>query len=137
MKQVRLIYCSNAVGDISDDLVSSILVHARQKNQRLGVTGMLCHCNQSFVQCLEGDYFQVNRIYNAIIADNRHERQSLLSYEEISDRVFPDFSMGLIDDPLFINEALHRTTHEEFSLSLTLLGQVAVEFMQKLSTYQR
>jgi hypothetical protein len=40
---------------------------------------------------------QVNALYNQIAADARHKDVAILSYEEISERRFAHWSMGLVN----------------------------------------
>ena len=46
---------------------------------------------------LEGGRSQVSALYNRIAADARHRDVVLLSYEEIGERRFAGWAMGLID----------------------------------------
>lgn len=137
MKSVRLIYCSAATERITEETLASILKTSRRNNQLRGITGMLCQSDENFIQCLEGDYFQVNKLYGEIITDSRHKNTCLLSYEETDEKLFTEFSMGHIDDPFFIGEALFRTINQEYSLSLSLLGRVSTNFMRSLANYRK
>ena len=58
---------------------------------------------------------QVNALYNQIAADPRHKDVVILSYEEISERRFANWSMGLVD-----LERVNATLLLKYSESATL-----------------
>jgi hypothetical protein len=49
------------------------------------------------MQVLEGGREPVSTLYNRIAADPRHERVTILSFEDISERYFSGWTMGLVD----------------------------------------
>ena len=61
-----LIYISSAVKLMNDDELLFMLEQAREKNLRLGLTGMLLYKNGSFMQMLEGDKQTVLDLYDTI-----------------------------------------------------------------------
>ncbi|POZ60409.1 BLUF domain-containing protein [Chromobacterium alticapitis] len=91
---VRLIYCSRAQQPIEQALVDEILLAARQYNPPLGITGMLCYSRDVFVQVLEGSRAHVNRLYLKLARDARHHSLTLLSFSEIEQRKFANWSMA-------------------------------------------
>jgi hypothetical protein len=94
---VRLVYASRAVDDVSQEQLLSILSQSKSNNPESGITGVLCSSGPIFLQCLEGGRMQVNALYNQIAADPRHRDVVILSYEEISERTFSNWSMGLVN----------------------------------------
>lgn len=96
---VRLLYASRAVDPIDGKLLESILEQSRDYNKERGITGVLCVCESTngFLQVLEGGRDEVNRLYNAIVRDDRHEDVVLLLYGEIDERRFGNWRMGRID----------------------------------------
>jgi hypothetical protein len=94
---VRLLYASRAVDDVSQEELMTILSQSRAHNPASGITGALCSSGRLFLQLLEGGRMQVNALYNQIVADPRHKDVVILSYEEISERRFADWSMGLVN----------------------------------------
>ncbi|TDK66466.1 BLUF domain-containing protein [Sapientia aquatica] len=92
---IRLVYASRAVnlgpGDVKDILASS-----RRNNQQLAVTGALSLTNGIFLQCLEGDRAAVNALYHHILKDKRHNKPEVLALEEITQRQFTSWNMGLV-----------------------------------------
>lgn len=96
---VRLMYASRTAADLDPDALAGIMRHCKEYNPTQGVTGLLCHCPASgiFMQALEGGRSAVNRLYLKIARDPRHTDVELLSYEEISERRFSGWSMGLVN----------------------------------------
>jgi len=94
---VRLLYASRAVDRISQEELLKILSQSRANNPLMGITGILCSSGLIFLQCLEGGRMEVNALYNEIAADPRHNDVVILSYQEISERNFANWSMGLVD----------------------------------------
>jgi hypothetical protein len=101
---VRLLYCSRAV-DTSPEAVESILARARQHNAASGITGILCYGSGIFLQAIEGGRLQVSELFGTIMRDPRHKDVALLHYEEILERRFGDWSMGLVN----ISKVNHTT----------------------------
>jgi hypothetical protein len=94
---VRLLYASRARAGFDDRLLHDILHQASTSNPAQGITGALCCSQGVFLQVLEGGRDAVNRLYGRIVADPRHTDVVLLSYEEIGERRFAQWSMGRVD----------------------------------------
>ncbi|MDY7539043.1 BLUF domain-containing protein [Undibacterium sp. RTI2.1] len=92
---IRLIYASRAV-NLGPADVKDILASSRRNNQKLAVTGALNLSNGIFLQCLEGERSAVNAVYHHILRDKRHTKPEVLSLEEITQRQFTSWNMGLI-----------------------------------------
>ncbi len=71
---VRLLYASRAATPVTQEIIESILQQSRAHNPGLGITGVLCHGGDVFVQALEGGRDAVNALYNMIVRDARHAR---------------------------------------------------------------
>lgn len=96
---VRLMYASRAAAGLDNEEVAAILRQSRTANARDGITGALCLCNSGrlFIQVLEGGRNAVSRRYNRIAADARHADVTLLQFEEIAERRFAGWAMGLVN----------------------------------------
>ncbi|OYU95890.1 MAG: blue light sensor protein [Burkholderiales bacterium PBB5] len=96
---VRLLYASRVAPQVDADGLQAILRQCKEHNPSLGITGLLCHCPASgiFMQALEGGRSAVNKLYNRIAQDPRHGEVVLLSYEEITERRFAGWAMGLVN----------------------------------------
>ena len=67
---------------------------AREKNKRRGITGMLFHCDGSFIQALEGLKEQAMDLISVIRRDLRHNWIAVLFEGPIKTRSFLQWSMG-------------------------------------------
>ena len=92
---VRLLYASRAVDGNLSDIVQSIMQQSRDHNPQHGITGILCHSDQVFMQVLEGGREAINTLYSHILRDPRHTDVILLDYEEISQRRYAGWSILL------------------------------------------
>jgi Sensors of blue-light using FAD len=93
---VRLLYASRTDA-VSHELIDAILAQSRAKNPALGITGILCHGGDVFMQVLEGGRDVVNRLYSQIASDPRHRQVTLLHFEEIAERRFSGWTMGQVN----------------------------------------
>lgn len=93
---VRLIYASRARETINQRLIEDILTAAQVNNPDNGITGLLCYSNNIFVQALEGGREQVNRLFQMLSRDPRHEDVTLLQYQEIDQRRYANWSMARV-----------------------------------------
>jgi len=91
---VQLTYASRTSSLFSKDDLGSILKASQRNNARVGVTGVLCLANDIFLQQLEGDRAEVNRLYHRILADPRHREPAVLDFAEITCRRFTGWDMG-------------------------------------------
>jgi hypothetical protein len=90
-----LTYASSATRQYSDAELAEILRVSRANNAKLGVTGLLLYHDGNVIQVLEGEEQKVRQIYAKILRDDRHAGCLLLLEEEIEERAFPDWHMGL------------------------------------------
>lgn len=91
---IHLIYTSVATIDFSEKDLAELLTVARNKNEKIDVTGMLLYTDRSFFQILEGDPDVVNQLYAKIALDKRHSQVVSIIKEPIAKRAFAEWSMG-------------------------------------------
>lgn len=91
---MHCIYASRASATISEVEIQALLERSRRNNAARGITGMLLLIEGSFFQVLEGDAAAVDRTYEAIARDSRHDRVTQIIREPIARRSFGDWSMG-------------------------------------------
>jgi hypothetical protein len=91
---VHCIYTSAAVHDFNEDDVLNIAMSCRNNNQALDITGMLLFSEGSFFQVLEGPSHAVQKLFEKIQQDKRHDRVAKLILEPIEQRDFSHWSMG-------------------------------------------
>ncbi len=94
---VRLLYASRSAQALSPELIDDILAASRKSNPAMGITGLLCHSGDTFMQVLEGSREAVSDLYRRISADPRHSDVTLLHFEEITERRFSGWTMGQVN----------------------------------------
>lgn len=129
---VRLMYASRAVPGVDQEELMAILRKSKANNPSQGITGVLCFSEGIFLQVLEGGRGAVNRLYNRIVADQRHCDAELLLYQEIGERRFAGWSMGQVNMAR-LNRALllkysETATLDPFSVS----GTVSMALFEEL-----
>ncbi|MFO1417978.1 MAG: BLUF domain-containing protein [Methylotetracoccus sp.] len=105
MSLCSLIYVSQAAKPMSDDDLKILLQFARQKNERLGITGMLLYRDGFFMQALEGQHETVDALFERIRQDPRHRDVLRIYRDPVKARSFPDWTMGFnkVDDETLVN----------------------------------
>jgi hypothetical protein len=91
----RLIYASRAAVSCLDD-VAGILDWSRTYNPRLGITGVLCLLDQTYMQYLEGEEAAVEALFESIRHDGRHQGATVLDRRQIPGRAYPAWSMAVM-----------------------------------------
>jgi len=94
MALISLVYVSYAAAEFSSDDLEQLLEVCRRNNRPMNITGMLMYRDNYFIQALEGEEKVVLDLYNKITKDQRHKRCVIALKEEITERSFPDWSMG-------------------------------------------
>jgi hypothetical protein len=94
---VRLIYASRRSANLNADDLVAIQHRSQVNNPKLGITGLLCGSPTVFLQALEGGRDPINSLYKRIVVDSRHSEVTLLAYQEIDQRRFAGWAMGLVD----------------------------------------
>jgi AcrR family transcriptional regulator len=96
-----LVYTSTQTRPITDSELAQILTVGREKNTRLGVTGMLAHRDSNCIGILEGEDEVVHERFEQVRLDPRHTNVQLLCDDAVQERAFPDWSMAFQPlDPL-------------------------------------
>jgi hypothetical protein len=115
---ITLIYASSAVRLMTQDELIELLTKAREKNQRLDITGMLLYKEGNFLQILEGPEAAVDALFNTIQQDPRHRGVIRIMRRPLETRQFAEWEMGFTQiDPsiveklpgysAFLNESLN------------------------------
>ena len=78
-----------------DKNIQAILQEARAHNAQHHITGQLIYRNGIFVQLLEGEKDKILHLLGRIVLDNmRHTNFKTLFKQELTARVFPNWSMA-------------------------------------------
>ncbi len=91
---IHLIYVSSAQREMAEEELLLLLEQCRRRNRRQNVTGMLLYAGGNFLQVLEGEDKDVEEIYKDILNDERNNGNIVIDKDQISERTFPDWSMG-------------------------------------------
>ncbi len=92
----RLIYISSASGNFGQAELDQILSKSRTNNSARGLTGVLLFHDGCFFQVLEGEATTVERTFATISRDARHGGVIILESRSITERGFPQWSMGYV-----------------------------------------
>ncbi|NQX36986.1 BLUF domain-containing protein [Herbiconiux sp. VKM Ac-2851] len=93
---LSIIYSSVATMPFSDDDLVELLKLSRRNNAGREVTGMLLYRDGRFLQVLEGPDSSVRERMTVISGDSRHTDVQVLLEEGLSERRFPDWTMGFV-----------------------------------------
>ena len=74
-------------------VLEDILTKSRANNPAIGVTGNLIYHSDLFLQLLEGPHVAVKKLYETILADNRHTDIVKLRDETFNRRLFASWAM--------------------------------------------
>lgn len=91
---LSLVYCSTATRPFGERELADLLATSRANNDAHDITGMLLHRNGEFVQILEGDRYDVEKLMGMIGRDPRHTDVRILLEEPLHERRFEDWTMG-------------------------------------------
>ena len=109
---IRLLYVSKPVGPITTYVTSSILDTSSVNNKSSEITGVLCQGSGIYMQVIEGQRSAINALFSRIMADKRHNTVEILSFEEIDQRRYGQWSMALVQ--LSLNDPMVQMAHPEF-----------------------
>ncbi|MFW6295867.1 MAG: BLUF domain-containing protein [Halothece sp.] len=94
----RVTYISKFSRKLSPEEIEEISQKSQQNNHKKGITGVLLCYADFFFQIIEGETEKVDRLYEKILADNRHTNILCLKAEEnVQERLFPQWSMHTIN----------------------------------------
>lgn len=89
-------YLSSAQSALTSQALDAILEQSQRNNSAVGLTGLLCHYEGSFLQFLEGEEAAVMATFERIAADPRHTGLIEVCHQPIDSRAFADWSMGVV-----------------------------------------
>ena len=128
---VRLLYASRAV-DTSPGAIQAILETARRHNHEHGVTGILVYGGGIFMQAIEGGRQVISDLYGTIERDPRHKDLVLLHYEEILERRFGSWTMGLVDVGRINASVLLKYSERAVLDPYSVSGKVSMALLEEL-----
>lgn len=87
-------YMSNQSQVLTNQDIEKLLFQIREKNKRLAITGILLLIQGKFVQYIEGQATEIDKVYEKIKLDSRHNELVLLDSGDLDKRQFKDWSMA-------------------------------------------
>jgi hypothetical protein len=94
----RIKYVSRFAQPFRETELDELGKRAAEKNEALGITGILMTSGGLFYQELEGPREAVDGLFDAIKSDTRHTDLLVLAVEEnVTDRLFPNWSMKTVN----------------------------------------
>ena len=94
---LQIVYLSHLTSEMIDSgdqgHIDEILERAYQYNAKNNLTGILLYKGGVFLQWLEGEKEDVEKLYGKICLDLRHERITLLIKQDAEERIFEHWSM--------------------------------------------
>lgn len=135
----RLLYVSRCAlrqtGADREAHVRAMAAEAASRNAAAQLTGCLLHLDDTFVQVLEGSMVEVERIFEKICCDFRHTEVKLIDLAPTSERIFADWSLGLLQDPGRSASAL-RDQLEDVRFLAGINASEAIDQMRRLLELQ-
>ncbi len=138
---VRCLYASRIKTPLMASVLDEILDQSRKNNPKHGITGLLCHTHDSFVQVVEGGREPISSLLRSIYLDDRHQQMTILSFEEITERRFGNWTMGRVNVES-INAAVllkysENTTLDPFTCSTHAMMSLLTELIATGSIVNR
>ena len=93
-------------------VLENILTKSRTKNPAAGITGNLVYHADLFLQMLEGPHLAVHKLYETILADNRHS--DIIKLRD-----------GSFNRRLFASWAMKNEGHQSWMLSRTEIARMS------------
>jgi hypothetical protein len=90
----QIVYYSISDTLIDEKTITDILEPSRVNNSKKNITGCLLYHDKVFLQLLEGEQKEVEKLYKTIKKDIRHSNVTLIIEEDINKRMFPGWSMA-------------------------------------------
>jgi len=135
---LSIAYVSAATSPVSDAEIGEILTTARANNQRDGLTGALLYHGGRFIQIIEGPDEVLLARYEIISTEPRHRVIQLVRQHVITDRQFPEWTMGfrpLTDDSVKALEGFEDIFGRTGRSRLEYADNEAQQFLEWLGEY--
>ena len=94
----RIIYQSLASPELDRAELFRLLYHAREANERRGLSGFLLHSDHRFLQVLEGPTWKLCAAFDAIRRDVRHTNVEVIDERTVPEATFGNWRVRYFDD---------------------------------------
>jgi hypothetical protein len=131
---VQLIYISTIVG-ITIDQIENYIDRARIRNLASGLAGIVMITDRNYIHYIEGERGDVSDKYNEMVSFNHlHTKCTILRFNEIAKREFPDFiaEYGKLSD--ISKEELAKLCPPD---PFTITAATAMTFIRRVAAHHR
>lgn len=123
---IYLSECSDEMFKHKEIELPKIIASAKEFNSANGITGILLHKDNFFIQMLEGHEEKVKSLYIKIMQDKRHKNVTTLMQRYSEDRLFSEWSMALkIIEP--VDEKSLRLTYAWDGMILNFKNKITIQ----------
>lgn len=109
-------YLSRSLMTFNDDDLTELASQSSLNNEKYNITGYLWFSSGYFVQYIEGNHSNINRLVKSISSDQRHELVHKVMRSDLYSRSFPKWSMRLIG----------KADRQRFSIELFVAKELAL-----------
>jgi hypothetical protein len=95
MAVYQMIYTSCPGESLTPQALHDLMDRSRLNNARHGITGILLHTEDQFMQVVEGPQDAVDRLMERILKDPRHEDVRIIMAHTVMRRDFGEWNMAL------------------------------------------
>ena len=102
--------------------IKKILASCEKNNPSHGLTGILLHSENRFIQYIEGEPAKLLALYDTIKEDPRHTAVNQRSFAPIEKRMFPSWHMGyknIESDKIEFNTSISAANKKNFEGLIT------------------
>ena len=139
-KLTRLFYRSRCLLSAdpceAEDMLARIVTQSRRNNAQYGVTGVLLCDGKTFLQAIEGPCRNLERLYEAIACDQRHEDIELIDFTPVDQRSYADWTMGYINATANGHEALRDYMARRTKNTTAQFAEIMSDTIQAMLTEQ-
>lgn len=90
----RIAYVSTSCDCFKLDDICNIVERSKINNTKENITGILLYCNKYFLQILEGERKSVEKLFDKISIDCKHDSIIKIQEGNIKQRNFPNWSLA-------------------------------------------
>ena len=92
----QIVYMSRAKIHLPQEALAELRLGAYERNEEMGVTGLLVYDGSRYIQALEGKADSVHEIMNSIANDSRHDHITYLADRPLKTRQFVGWALEYI-----------------------------------------
>ncbi|MDJ1480860.1 BLUF domain-containing protein [Cytophagaceae bacterium YF14B1] len=132
-----LMYVSKRSANCHQEEVIDIFRSSERNNKKANITGILLYSDTLFIHYLEGDFDQINQLYDKIKTDYRHKHIFIIEIIPVKERKFPDHPMIIRSFNLQNSIFWHLLDNEDAKSLQSILEQYSQTGDKILSMIER